>query len=325
MTNNRQFLISKILFDLIPSAYMTNSDLFGTYSLIMANIALKYGNSKYAPFGYIMSALLIGGGFKQFTTAYELGQIALKVSEQYPDVDCYSRVNFLFGCFVVHGVKPYQEYLPYKELSNKGFIQIGNTLFRNYNDFFTRVQHILFNSANLDKIKDENIDILELYKSSKEEDLIRFQTYMLSFISKLQKNINVGELEYEKYLDKQLNTSIKAMVYTFKALEYYLFEEYEKAFGYIKKALKYIDDQLGVMTDHLFRLIFNLIYLEIKTSNPLYKGVYKLNKFLLKRYAKFAPTNFNLYYYLAIAQEATKQNNIIKATKYFKEALKKQI
>ncbi len=321
ITNKKKFLISKILFDLIPSAYMTSSDLFGTYSLIMANIALKYGNSKYAPFGYIMSALLIGGGFKQFTTAYELGKIALKVSEQYPDVDCYSRVNFLFGCFVVHGVKPYKEYLPYRELSNKGFIQIGNTLFRNYNDFFTRVQHILFNSATLDKIKDENLDILELYEDSNEEDLIQFQIYILSFISKLQSDVTTDETQYEQYLQSQLNTSIKAMVYTFKALEYYLFEDYNEAFGYIKKALRYIDDQLGVMTDHLFRLIFNLIMLEVKSSNPLFIGVYKLNKFLLKRYAKYSPDNFNLYYYLAIAQESSKQGDIKKANRYFKDAL----
>ncbi|MEA1917936.1 MAG: SiaB family protein kinase [Campylobacterota bacterium] len=322
MRDNKKFLISKILFDLIPSAYMTSSDLFGTYSLIMANIALKYGNSKYAPFGYIMSALLIGGGFKQFTTAYELGQIALKVSEQYPDVDCYSRVNFLFGCFVVHGVKPYKEYLPYRELSNKGFIQIGNRLFRNYNDFFTRVQHILFNSATLDKIKNENEDILELYLSSNEEDLIHFQTYILSFINKLQNNnTSQDESQYELYLEKQLNTSIKAMVYTFKALEYYLFEDYDKAFVYIKKALRYIDDQLGVMTDHLFRLIFNLIMLEVKSKNPLFKGVYKLNKFLLKRYAKYSPDNFNLYYYLANAQEFSKKGDIKKANIYFQDAL----
>lgn len=323
--DNKKFLISKILFDLIPSAYMTNSNLFGTYSLIMANIALKYGNSQYAPFGYIMSALLIGGGFKQFTTAYELGKIALEVSEKYYDLDCYSRVNFLFGCFVLHGVKPYKEYMPYRELSNKGFIQIGNTLFRNYNDFFTRVQHILFNSASLDKIKEENINILDLYKDSNEEDLIHFQTYMLSFLSKLENGINDDsdeiEKKYELYLESQLNTSIKAMVYTFKALEYYLFEDYDKAFVYIKKALKYIDDQLGVMTDHLFRLIFNLIILELKNVNAFYKTVYKLNIFLLKRYAKYSPDNFNLYYYLLLAQEASKKGNLKEASRYFKDSL----
>lgn len=323
--DNKKLLISKILFDLIPSAYMTSSDLFGTYSLIMANIALKYGNSQYAPFGYIMSALLIGGGFKQFTTAYELGKIALEVSEKYYDLDCYSRVNFLFGCFVLHGVKPYKEYIPYRELSNKGFVQIGNTLFRNYNDFFTRVQHILFNSASLDKIKEENKNILDLYKDSNEEDLIHFQTYMLNFISKLEKGKNDDsdetEKRYELYLKNQLNTSTKAMVYTFKALEYYLFEDYDKAFVYIKKALKYIDDQLGVMTDHLFRLIFNLIILELKNVNVFYKAVYKLNIFLLKRYAKYSPDNFNLYYYLVLAQEANKKGNLKEASRYFKDSL----
>jgi histidine kinase len=329
MSDKRKLLISKVLFDLSPISFMVSSDLFGTYSLILANISLKYGNSKYSPIGYMLVSLMIGGGFKQFTTAYEFGEIAIKVSEKYPDLDCYSRVNFLFGCFLIHGIKPYKEYLPYKELSNKGFIVVGNSLFKNYNDFFTRVQNILFNNDSLTQIKKENLDIFDLYNNSQEMDLIKFQSYIVSFIGKLQgespsslkENYDYDEMEYNHYLEEQHNTSIKSMAYTFKALEWYLFDDYDKAFVFIKKGLRNIDDQLGLMVDHLFRLLYNLIVLEIKDVSLFERGVYSLNKFLLKRYADNAPFNFNLYYYLFLGQEFAKKDKFKSANKYFKLAL----
>ena len=332
ITNNRMLLATRVLYDLIPPSYMTSADLNGTYSLIIANIAIKYGNSPYAAFGYGIVALLLGGVFKNFIDANKLGKVAIKVSEKYFDLDCNAKTNFLYGSFIIHGTKDFKEYKKYKEISDKGFVLSGNALFRNYNDFFTRAQHIVFNDANLDTIKKESIDILNLYKKSNEMPLIRFQIFTLAFIAKLQGNIdsiveeyNYNEKAYVEDIGIQDNVNIRSIVYTFKSLEHYLFEEYEESFIYAKKAFKYVLDQQGLMTDHIFRMIYCLSYL--KSDNITLKDTltYKFNKFLLKRYAKFAPMNFNLYYFIVLAKEAKKSNNFEKAEQYFQKALNEAV
>ena len=328
ITNKRMLLATRVLYDLIPPSYMTSADLNGTYSLIIANIAIKYGNSPYAAFGYGIVALLLGGVFKNFIDANKLGTVAIKVSEKYFDLDCNAKTNFLYGSFIIHGTKNFKEYKKYKEISDKGFILSGNSLFRNYNDFFTRAQHIIFNDANLDTIKKESIDILNLYKKSNELPLIKFQIFTLAFIVKLQGNFDsfVEEYEYdeEAYLEHigvQDNVNIRSIVYTFKSLENYLFEQYEDSFYYVKKAFKYVLDQQGLMTDHIFRMIYCLSYLESSEVTTKDTLIYKFNKFLLKRYAKYAPMNFNLYYFIVLAQEAKKNNNFEKSEQYFQKAL----
>ncbi len=330
ITNKRKYYCSQVLFDLIPSSFMLSADMFGTYSLIMGNIAVKYGNSKFASFGYTMTAILFSGGFKMFEKANRLGEVALRVGEKYYDLDSYSRVNTLFGCFLVHNTRPYKDHITYRELSNKGLVLVGNTMFRNYNDFITRVPDALYDNTNLEIIKTKNKDILIMYIRSKEVDLVKFQEYFFSFIGRLQgddpldieKNYGYNEIEYMKYFESIQNTTVKSMVYTFKALELYIFEQYDDTWHYIKIASRYIQDQFGLMTDHLFRLLFNLCYLEVSDRKSLLEiGFYKLNMFLLKRYAKSAPFNFNIYLNIALAKQEMKNSNTQKAMKLFEYAL----
>ena len=326
--NKRMLLATRVLYDLIPPSYMTSADLNGTYSLIIANIAIKYGNSPYAAFGYGIVALLLGGVFKNFIDANKLGMVAIKVSEKYFELDCNAKTNFLYGSFIIHGTKDFKEYKKYKEISDKGFILSGNSLFRNYNDFFTRAQHIIFNDANLDTIKKESIDILNLYKKSNELPLIKFQIFTLAFIAKLQGNLDRVQEQYQydeqlymEHIGAQDNVNIRSIVYTFKSLENYLFGQSEDSFSYAKKAFKYVLDQQGLMTDHIFRMIYCLSYLQSNEVTAKDTLIYHFNKFLLKRYAKFAPMNFNLYYFIVLAQEAKKDNNFEKSEQYFQKAL----
>ena len=327
--NMKMLHITRILYDLIPPSYMLSADLNGTYSLIIANIALKHGNSKYAGFGYGILALLLGGVFKNFTDADKLGSIAIKISERFYLRDCNSRTNFLYGCFILHGTKPFRGYLTYKEKTNKDFILTGNALFRNYNDFFTRGQHLVFNASNLDNIKKENIDILNLYISSNEKALIDFQVFTLAMIARLQgdgikelqEKYNYDKARYEKEVYAQQNVNIKSMFNIFQALEHFIFNEYDKTFAYCKKTLMIILDQQGLMTDHIFRLLHALSYLEKKDTNFIDTLAFKFNKFLLKRYSKFSPENFNVYYHFVLAKEAEINNNHLKAEKYYQIAL----
>lgn len=331
--NTRMLLVTGLIYDLLNPSYMVNNDLYNSYALIASTIAVKYGNSKYSAYCYSTLSLLFGGVYKQFDIAEEIGSVAVKLGEKFYELDSTSRANFIYGDFVLHGTKPFEEYIKYKNYSNKGFIQGGNVLYRNYNEFFTVGQQTIFSPYSLDKIYRQCLDVHALYQSSNEKALIDFQTYILTFISRIRddniqpiiEQFGFDEVEYSKNMDSEVNLVLSSVYYTYRAIELYLFGHFDEAFDYINKASPRVIAQQGLLTDPIFRFFYCLCFLEKKVHTHKQKIEYFINKQLLKRYAKFSPQNFSGYYYLVLAQEAFKNKNARKAFGYFDKALRETI
>lgn len=328
--NKKMLLVTGLVYDLLNPSYMVSNDLYNSYALIASSIAVKYGNSKYSAYCYSTLSLLFGGVYKQFNTAEEIGMMAVKLGEKFYDLDSTSRANFIYGDFVLHGTKPFDEYIKYKEYSNKGFIQGGNILYRNCNEFFTVAQQTLFSPSALDQINRNCLDAHSLYKSSNDKALCDFQIYILSFLSRIRDgNIQAiiaqydfDELEYSRKMDSEANLVLSSIYYTYRAIELYLFRQFDDAFDYINKAATRVIAQQGLLTDPIFRFFYCLCFLEKKGHTSRQKIEYFINKQLLKRHAKYSPQNFNAYYSLVLAQESAKNNKTAKAFRYFDKALR---
>jgi PAS domain S-box-containing protein len=327
--NKKMVLINALMYDIQAPAHVTDANLYLTYGLISSNLSLKYGNSKYSAYSYSTLALMLGGVYLQFKQSEELGELSVKLAEKIPDTGTAARVNLCYGDFIIHGTKPYAGYIEYKNAGDRGFIKTGGILDILYNEFFTSAQRIVFNTTTLNDIKQKNIDVYKLYFNANAQELIKFQVYILSFISRLQngdKKIIEREYQYdkEKYIQEIINEPnrlIKAVFYTFISLELYIYDDFKKGFYFADQGSEFIKNLQGIMVNHIFRMVYCLLYLESEKPTISQRIQYIYNKFLLKRYAKYAPENFNTYYFLVEAQEANKKGNFKKAVKYFKDAL----
>lgn len=328
MADPRMINISHILYDMVPSAYMSNENALATYCLMITSLAIRHGNSIYSPYGYIATSCVLGGGMKMIQSAYELGKAALQVSQRYYDITASARTEFVFASCIAHTREPWQDYRECFDSSNRKFDATGETLFRNYNDFFTRVQNLFFSPHDLNHILEENQDVYRLYQKSNETDLIHFEAYILAFINRLRGDASPQGVSYdydadtyEAFLEQRDNLVVRYRVYTFKSLEHFLFFDTEQAFHYAKQAAAYIPHQIGDTIDHLFSLIYTLSFHATSGHSLLERGIYRFAASMLKRYADNAPQNFTLYHQLYQMSAAFAQGRDREAERAFQLAM----
>ena len=85
MTDRVQLTMMGLLMELIVAAWWTNKDLFYWVTAKMVNLSLTYGNADASAFGYDWYGLILGSGLGDYRTAYEFGELSLKLTEKFLD------------------------------------------------------------------------------------------------------------------------------------------------------------------------------------------------------------------------------------------------
>jgi serine phosphatase RsbU (regulator of sigma subunit) len=265
-----------------------------------------------------------------FSKAKKLIDIALKVNEKYYDEKCNLRINFIVDNNLKHYLKNDTSFYVNKYELNEKLIRSGEVYYRNNNEVLHSLKSIFLSNIDLDNIHIDNDNNYNLLYDCEDYVLSKFQSYLIAFTYKLR-NYNKQELlekykykekKYNIFIDRSTNVLIENISFITKAIENYLFGNFEEAFYFIKIASRDIDVQLGNFNEIMFRVFYNLIYLtQIKPSFSD-KIIYKKNKKVIDIYAKYMPSNFNLYKNLLIAMENSYYKKTEKIDFYFQEALK---
>ncbi|MEM7183862.1 MAG: AAA family ATPase, partial [Spirochaetota bacterium] len=328
--------ICSIIYDLVPSSYIISSDTLAYISLIMANIYIRNGNHQHAPFAYTMAAMVYEGAVKDFKTAYELGIIATKLNSQskYYSLSVKGRVYFLIANFVLHWARPVGEHLEYTNVSLQANKDVGSLNWYDYSIAFARTQGILFNKLTVEELITQNAEYYNIHLKNKDREVIVNQYFLLEFLLKLKgetenpcDNIyNFEQEEYDKEMSEPGNNTIRTYYFAFSMLSHCMNGEYEKALEYGNRGFKYVFEVLGLMSDMLFRFYYLLAALNYPrklTASEKSKMFlpYRINKFLMKRYAKHCPENYLPYQLILEAEEAKKKNDISLAIKRYSQAI----
>jgi predicted ATPase/class 3 adenylate cyclase len=124
-------LCLRILIDFIPPAYLTGNDkLFAAAVLKQAGLSLKHGSGPEAAAAYASYVVLLAG-LGDLRGAYQFGQLALKLTEQFgSESKCRNQVLYtLFGHSWSH---PWREMRPRFEEAVRTGLETGDLLFTAY-------------------------------------------------------------------------------------------------------------------------------------------------------------------------------------------------
>lgn len=94
----------------------------------MTTLSLEYGNSDLSPFGYAGYGLLVNALFKKAELAYQFGNVAVQLCEQFDNADVRGMTNFLFAADVQSWSRPIQEADQYYENAFHYGMEAGNWL-----------------------------------------------------------------------------------------------------------------------------------------------------------------------------------------------------
>jgi len=107
MTDRRKQISLDLLANLWTLAYISSQQGYLLITpLRSVNISLKYGNSENSAFGYTLYGM-ISRLQENYTLAFELGKLGLKLNEKYNNVDLIAKTNNIFG----HSMNPYKKHL----------------------------------------------------------------------------------------------------------------------------------------------------------------------------------------------------------------------
>ncbi|AFZ58766.1 AAA family ATPase [Anabaena cylindrica FACHB-243] len=129
MTDTSIAEILRILQILFYAAWLDGQPTLALLALAkMTTLSLQYGNSDMSPFGYVGYGLIANGVLKDCATAYQFGEMAVQLCEQFDNADVRGMTNFLFAADVHSWNRPIREADTYYNNAYKYGMEAGNWL-----------------------------------------------------------------------------------------------------------------------------------------------------------------------------------------------------
>ncbi len=119
----------RILQILFYSAWLDGQPTLAFLGLAkMTTLSLQYGNSDMSPFGYGGYGLIANAMLKDSATAYQFGEMAVQLCEQFDNADVRGMTNFLFAADVHSWSRTIREADTYYDNAYKYGMEAGNWL-----------------------------------------------------------------------------------------------------------------------------------------------------------------------------------------------------
>ena len=328
MKDEKQLLAMKLLMYIFAPSFQALPNLFPFIVIKMLNLTLKYGNSSYSAFSFVVYGLFSVVAFRDMNSAYEFGKLAFKIMDKYNATELKSKINFLFGVAINHFKHHMKENLKYFEIGLDAGFESGDLEYSSY-CLINYFSQMFFLGENLEKINNlistydktiirmKNVDaidvvyiihdmILKMMENPKTNYLRNIYNY-----DKEKKNIEYINSKNAKAID---NLHLPSLVVS------YIFKKHENA---LKTALLLKKHLIGLegtslLPEYYFYYSLTMLALHdnaIPKIQKDYQKTIKQNQKELKKFSDDCPYNY-LHKYLLVAAETARiyhdDNNAIR-------------
>lgn len=313
MTNPENVAATKILINLTPPARFVSKNIFDAVMLKMVNISLKYGNSDVTSFAYMSYGWTLAGKY-EFKTAYQFGDLALKINEKFNNIKFKCKLNMIFGSYISH----WKNHLKidcdgYLKTGFQSGIEIGDFQWATYSAYYRTVK-LAFKGDNLDEVYQEVQKYLDFSVRKKILSFIDIflvvQKFTLCLKGKTQTNISLNDDYFKEDEHWDLLRKVPALYVTyciFKAQILYLYEDYAEALKMIMAGEEMIAIPFASIMIPEHNFYYTLIYAALYPTLPAPEQESAMTKMLartekMRNWSEFCPENF-LHKYLVMSAE----------------------
>jgi predicted ATPase len=197
----------------------------------MTTLCLQYGNSDMSPFGYVGYGLIANAMLKNSAIAYQFGEMAVQLCEQFDNADVRGMTNFLFAADVHSWSRPIREADTYYDNAYKYGMEAGNWLTVGFMMMQSGSDRLTY-GKNLDELyalAQANADFLRNIKSLENLDALIVGVIQpirnLLGLTKTPFSFDDESFSEAEYLQKYSNTPYHlAWLYSVKIRHAYLFD-----------------------------------------------------------------------------------------------------
>lgn len=232
MSDDGMAEILRILQILFYSAWLDGQPTLALLALAkMTTLSLQYGNSDMSPFGYVGYGLIANAMLKEFGVAYQFGDIAVQLCEQFDNADVRGMTNFLFAADVHSWSRPIREADTYYDNAYKYGMEAGNWLTVGFMMMQSGSDRLTY-GKNLDElyaIAQIHIDFLRQIKSLENLDALIVGVLQpirqLLGLTKTPLSLDDDHFNESEYLQKYSHAPYHlAWLYSIKIRHAYLFD-----------------------------------------------------------------------------------------------------
>ncbi|MEB3830347.1 trifunctional serine/threonine-protein kinase/ATP-binding protein/sensor histidine kinase [Phormidium sp. CCY1219] len=308
----------RILSVLLVPAFLICPNLFPIVTFKMVNLAIKYGNSAFAAYGYALYGWILCGVLSDIEAGYQFGQLACQLTEKYENRELNVKIYSVFNAFIRPWKEPIQHSLqPFIEALNRS-LETG-TLDYTGHSAINYCSYMFLAGKHLEEVSLKCHDYLALLEKIQQQNAIEIVKIIENIAVKLQQRDSVekkgiwGDESQEAALFQELENTqmLQALFYGYLGAEIfaYLFADVPGAIAYGKQAENYTTSMLGVVSVAVHNFYYSLAllarYPKVSKGDrrQILKQVARQQK-QLKRWAKHAPENYQHKYQLVEAEKA---------------------
>jgi PAS domain S-box-containing protein len=308
----------KILGTLDVASYLFNTELFALLAAKQVNICLEKGNTPEAVKGYVDYGLVLIHILGDYQTAYEFGEVALKLSEKFKNNNQKCKIFVIFGFWIGCWIKPLKEIDLLLKDSYQSGLKTGEIQFFGYTLAYTLFNDF-YRGLPLESISKRIPDFSNFCKKTKNYlaveliQALQLVLYNLTGASDDQLSFQGEHLSESTYLAGEHSPHAICIYNILKAQALYWHSLPELALQSILEAQKSLDliASQYFISEHNFyySLILTSLYPEATdTQKQDYWQQLENNQKQMKIWADNCPENF-LHKYLLVAAEMARISN----------------
>ncbi|AVH62113.1 trifunctional serine/threonine-protein kinase/ATP-binding protein/sensor histidine kinase [Nostoc sp. 'Peltigera membranacea cyanobiont' N6] len=334
MKDVEKLAATKMLASMFTPTYQAAPALLPLIACELMNLSLNYGNSPFSTPGYVFYGMLLNSVFQDIESCYQFGQLAISLAERFNDLEIKAFVFNVVGSFSTHGKVHVRETLPILWESYESGLEGGNFEYGGISAMLI-YKYSYFMGHELTILLGEMASISDALARIKQENPLRWhQASQQSVLNLLNPSENPCSLRGEVFneeislpLMKDANdrSGLKC-VYLDKLMLCYLFGEYQQAQENALQAELYLDGVQGLMLVPVFHFYDSLAHLAIYPSISSSQQEDILirvanNQEKMKRWADYAPMNFQHKFDLVAAEQCRILGKKGDATDYYDRAI----
>ncbi|BAY27323.1 ATP-binding region ATPase domain protein [Calothrix sp. NIES-2100] len=300
----------------------------------MVSLSVKYGNCGASAFGYSMYGLLVAGVFEDNDSAYEFGQLALRVAEKFNDKVIKTCALKVYASHLQFCKEHLREAVDSLRLASEFALETGNIEFLGYGSSEYGI-YLFFSGENLETVEKKIAPYVELVDQFKQDLGINYirlaRQVTLNLLGRATDKLTLTGESFceETRLPIVMTANWQVVIccfYLFKAILAYLFKDYKAAFEYANLAQANIQGVVAMLMDYELKFYHSLIilaYYQQLDDGEKEKCLQQLelNQKSLGLKAFHAPCNFEHKYNLVEAEKARIIGQPLLAMEYYDRAI----
>ena len=333
MTNPEIKACIRILVNMNGPAFFIDQDVLALSSLKMVNLSIEYGNSDLSAYGYVTWGFIVGPKLVDYEAGYQFGQLAIKLTKQFNNINLACKVFNAFGGFI----SPWRSHLNKSiPILREGYIAGVETgdIHGAYNSYHLILQRILA-ADDFSNILEESKKHVDFLKRIKNTIISISQQFFQSIILNLQGllqdkfSFSSGEFDENQCLQMWQENNFAPGIATyniFKTQILFLYGDYKNALNIVIESQNSLAFLTGIpnQAEHYlyYSLTLTALYPTASSSEQQeYWATLKTNQQTMKIWADNCSENFLHKYLLVEAEMARVSGKEIEAIDLYDRAI----